>query len=171
MENQEDKSAQGIQSITQAQIDSLVDYPIPELGIKLKLPKDRAENIIYSYKENPILENSKQGQHVVGIAKSVGFSTKLLAEFNTYCAPKWSVLGAIDRYEGKPEDYSGPFVRREEGRKLFDTFFIMYSAPQAWCLSDEETQRYNEMVEKNGVSKEQGSGIRFEDIIPFAEKL
>ena len=155
VQNQEDKSGQISQSVPQ----NLIDYPIPELGIKLKLPKDIAENLVYEMTGK----------------ETVGFSKKLLVEFSADCAPKWGVLGGISRYEGKPEDYPGPFVHRERGRKVFDSFFIVYSPPQAWCLSDKEAQRYTEMLKKNGGSKESyyqtDGGIRFEDIIPFTEKL
>jgi hypothetical protein len=156
------------QPLTSEEISQLVDYPIPELGIKLKVPQSVVGELVYAYNEGPVTEGSPQGDKVVGIAKSVRFSAKTLAAFSQFCIAEYGPWGNLTRYEGKPEQYPGPFVRREEGRKLFEDFFILYGGPQASCLTKEEYDKYEASLNEKA---KKAVRPNFERLIVLAEEL
>ena len=62
-------------------------YNIPELGIRMKLNKEFAEDLVYVYDRR----KDDEGE----VWDEIGFSTKALAAITDYCSP--GAIGAIDR--------------------------------------------------------------------------
>ncbi len=62
-------------------------YNIPELGIRMRLNKEFAEDLVYVYDRRKDDEG--------GAWDEIGFSTKALAAITDYCSP--GAIGAIDR--------------------------------------------------------------------------
>lgn len=95
----------------------LVDYPIPELGIVLQLPKDIADELIY-----------------VRLRKnSVDFSTKKLQSLGGDCVAGKGPIGILGRHpESSKGRYEGipPFIVKE-----YDSFFVTFDSSQAVCLA------------------------------------
>lgn len=103
----------------------LIDYPIPELGIVLRLPKDIVEELIY-----------------VPLEKSgVGFSTKKLSEFGGDCIAKEAPIGTLTRKQRKVTEYDKTIPAAIV--KEYDNFFFTFTSAQAVCFSIAQAMQEN----------------------------
>jgi hypothetical protein len=115
-------------------------YNIPELGIRMKLNKEFAEDLVYF----------SDGDSVYADAY---FSTKLLMEIDPMnCSARTAPLGFIYRQSGTVEDAAyhrelpWDYVNLEKLGfiRRFPGFFVEYTGPQAACYDERklsETQR------------------------------
>ncbi|MFZ1654429.1 MAG: hypothetical protein WAT84_01200 [Candidatus Moraniibacteriota bacterium] len=115
-------------------------YNIPELGIRMKLNREFAEDLVYF----------PDGDSVYADAY---FSTKLLMEIDSMnCSARTAPLGFIYRQSGTIEDAAyhrelpWDYVNLEKLGfiRRFPGFFVEYTGPQAACYDERklsETQR------------------------------
>jgi hypothetical protein len=105
------------------------EFIIEELGIKIKVPEEIANDLVYKYESN-----------------AAYFSTKSLAKADPSCGPSDAPLGILEKvYKNSPrsefeknltqfridEGYSDMIVYPTA--KEFDNFYIEYAGPQALC--------------------------------------
>ena len=117
-------------------------YPVPELGIEIKVNKDIAPELVYQ------VNKSQEGKDIV----SVGFTTErmqkiaekrgLTNENGAYPCP----IGGFTRYNMSKQEYMA--MQEEvygEGNVTpveVDGYFIEYGSPQSSCSPDKEDGEY-----------------------------
>jgi len=146
VENVEVEKESNIEEISNS---DLVYYKIPEMGIKFKVKKELAEELIYFVEDDVKLlfqgDNSDTGLIVY-------FSTKKLAEIDDYCSAENGPLGSITRVNNDYEKYKGLDYYKGRPYKDFDNFFILYGGSQAPCTlikNNEEWEKSFEYNERN----------------------
>lgn len=110
-------------------------YNIPELGVRMRLNKSFAEDLIYS---NGMTDDFGKYQD------GVYFSTKAIAEVAPECAPdRGGAFGVLSKIDGTVEEADRNGLGLDSGwyaSKLklgeatqFPEYFITWSGPQALC--------------------------------------
>ena len=129
-------------------------YNIPELGIRMKLNKEFAEDLIYSVSHIKKTYGEKEEVDIVY------FSTKSMTLIDAFCAPdKGSSGGAISRNKGiakevaKTDEYVAP---RLSSLIQIGDFYYIFEKPQATCW--DPNLEYE--VLKLDPSRYQGKGIK-----------
>ena len=120
---------QGIQN-QQAAESELVWYKVPELGVQFKVEKDMKDELIYNYKGENTATNL-DGK-TAGKVKTIGFSTKTLANLDKNCSSEKGALGYLEEWDGKSNQFDA-IKNFKNGLKQFDSFVITYEDPQAPC--------------------------------------
>jgi hypothetical protein len=110
------------------------EFIIKELGVKIKVPEEVANDLVYKYENN-----------------TVYFSTKSLTRADPACGTSGSPLGAYGKVDKNSprseitkklaqsridEGYSDTVVNPTA--KEFDNFYIEYAGPQALCSTSSE---------------------------------
>ncbi len=128
-------------------------YNIPELGIRMKLNKEFAEDLVYSVSS---IKQTYAENEVYDVAY---FSTRSMMNIDTFCAPeKGSPDGAVSRNRGiardvtKDNDY---IISRLDTIIQIGNFYYMYSKPQATCWDPSLTPE----ILKLGTNRYQGKGV------------
>jgi len=115
--------------------ENLVYYKIPELGIKFKIEKELASELIY------YIEVAPDDSRFVYL----NFSSRELSKLGEYCRAKHSPMGTLIKVEGSLSDYpDNIFIQNRKDRiKEFGDFFVYFEGPQSACSWPENLETLN----------------------------
>ncbi len=142
-------------------------YNIPELGVRMKLNKDFAGDLIYSVSH---IKKTYGEKEEVDIAY---FSTKSMMHIDAFCAPdKGASGGAVSRNKGvakevaKSDEY---IAARLNNLIQIDGFYYIYTKPQATCWDSnltKEVLKFDPMIIYKGLGhKSLDNGFRGIELI------
>lgn len=115
------------QHITEIAGSDEVWYSIPELGVRMRLNRGFAEDLVYIYSKSESDVNEGQKKYFVPFEERVDFSTYSLQRIEPACVPGTRSIGEILKESGDINDWSvavqsAPHIR-------FDHFFLVLSIP------------------------------------------
>lgn len=147
----------------------LVWYEIPELGIKFKIEKDIADELIYEYTGEAIPTgiNGKPESKV----RTIYFSTKKLTSIDPKnCAAKDGPIGLISRYEGGADTH---YATKDKniGIRQLENFVISYAGPQAVCFSRKNAENPSNMQLLTEANKKYGKFFYSEEFLKSIESI
>lgn len=131
--SQEIKSKETLEEQNEVDEENLVYYKIPELGIKFKIEKELADELIYYIEVAP--DDSR--------FKYTRLSSKELSKLNEYCQVEYGPMGTLVRVEGFPSDYDEP-LKNIQRKNFYDggDFFVYFSSSQTPCMNQEEMESH-----------------------------
>jgi hypothetical protein len=132
------KSVSEGEKTSDTQTNETVWYEVPELGVKFLVPKDFAQDLIYSY-AGEYAQHDSNGKVVGKKVKSVNLSTKsVVSSLGKSCSPELDGLGSISRYEGNMNQYD--VIKNADDVKQLRAFAIHYSGSQSVCADKEKSK-------------------------------
>jgi hypothetical protein len=122
----------------------LVWYEVPESGIKFKIEKELADELVYYIEVAP--DDSR--------FLYLRFSSRELSNLGEYCRAKHSPMGTLIKVKGSPSDYPDDiFIQNRKDRiKEFGDFFVYFEGPQSACSWPENLEilnRYMPLMRKS----------------------
>lgn len=158
-ENQVQQRNDDGQGKEEIELRELVEFKIPELGIKFKIQDSLADDLVYHYNgEHTATNNSGKNS---GNVRNVSFTTKQLQAIDSGCAAKANPIGGMSRWEGKAENYDW-FKNRSGDPQTFvqlDSFVIEYFSPQAICFSKQNSEIKSNMQVLDDALKKYTNGL------------
>lgn len=102
-------------------------YNIPELGIRMKLNREFAEDLVYTRGQNR--DNGGSSWYVV-------FSTRPLMEIDDGCSPESMIAGSLVKIEGNAKEAAeGDMYLSSRIDQIVQVanYYYMWQGPQATC--------------------------------------
>jgi hypothetical protein len=145
-------------------------YNIPELGIRMKLNKEFAEDLVYAYSKSDEELTKEEQKYTLPFHERVDFSSYSLIVKESACKPGSRAIGEIIKESGDVKDWSvvdGYF----DSRIQLPNFFVVFGIPvgqdnpntpmcylsdgSRWSLSkisESEKKKIEEIVENQSVT-------------------
>jgi hypothetical protein len=105
-------------------------YNIPELGIRMKLNKEFAEDLVYKF----VREKNDDSEW-----DAVNFSTKSIVNVDSKCSPESGVLGSLTKTRGNASELAKTdvyFSSRFDGIVQLNEFYYLWIGPQSPCWDE-----------------------------------
>ena len=129
-------------------------YEIPELGVRVKLNKKYAEDLIY----RPVRLNNASGEEW----DVAYFSTKTMTRIDPYCSPEnVGSIGALSKNKGIAKELAKKdayIASRLSSVVQIENFYYMFETPQAACWDSSFTE---EVLKLDPNVMYEGKGIKF----------
>jgi hypothetical protein len=100
-------------------------YNIPELGVRMKLNREFASDLVYSYSKSNENITKDQQKFTTPFHETVHFSSRSLMQQEPACEPGTRAIGYFIKEEGAAEEWPASASIFYAGRKQFSNFFIV----------------------------------------------
>lgn len=146
------------QHITEITGSDEVWYSIPELGVRMRLNRGFAEDLVYIYSKSESGVNEDQKIYFVPFEERVDFSTYSLQRIEPVCVPGTRSIGEIIKVSGDIKDWpAGDYF---DLQVQFPRAFVAFGIPTGQdnpntplCLFDEKSKWYSSQVSQDEIQK------------------